>query len=146
MKLKMLVVAGLLAGLASVAYAGHDGDCNGHEGKGRDEGKQTEMFQKHQTELHDKLKLTAAQESAWEILQTKIKPEARDEKPSQAEFDKLTTPERIDRMQGMHKERQAHMETIGTATKDFYAQLNANQKKVFDENAFPRHMREHRPE
>jgi periplasmic protein CpxP/Spy len=140
MKLKMLLIAGLLAGLTNVAFAGYDGDCS-EEGRGWGEGKRAGMLQKHQAELHDKLKLSAEQETAWNSLQTKIKSEARNEKPNPAEFDKLTTPERIDRMQDIHKERQSRMESMGNATKDFYAQLDAEQKKVFDSNARPRRMR-----
>ena len=53
-----------------------------------------------------------------------------------AEFDKLTTPERIDKMRTLRAQRMtemnAAMDKRGDATKTFYAALNATQKKVFD--------------
>jgi Spy/CpxP family protein refolding chaperone len=56
--------------------------------------------------------------------------------PDRAEMDKLTTPERLDKMRAMHKERMAEMEASmdkrAEATKTFYAALSAEQKKTFD--------------
>jgi protein CpxP len=53
-----------------------------------------------------------------------------------AEMDKLTTPERIDKMQALHTERMnehaAMMKKHGDATKAFYAVLSPEQKKTFD--------------
>ena len=53
-----------------------------------------------------------------------------------ADMDKLTTPERIDKMQAMHAERMktmtAEMDKRGAATKTFYAVLSSEQKAVFD--------------
>jgi hypothetical protein len=47
-------------------------------------------------------------------------------------FAKLTTPERIDKMREMRGKRMAEMDRHAEATKAFYAQLNAEQKKTFD--------------
>jgi hypothetical protein len=44
----------------------------------------------------------------------------------------MTTPERLDRMQAMKAQRDAHMQQRAEATKAFYATLNAEQKLVFD--------------
>ena len=52
---------------------------------------------------------------------------------------KLTTPERIDKMQAHKAERDADMSQRAEATKAFYAQLSAEQKKVFDTET-ARHM------
>jgi Spy/CpxP family protein refolding chaperone len=56
--------------------------------------------------------------------------------PDRAEMDKLTTPERLDKMRAMHKERMATMEAAmdkrADATKTFYAVLSPEQKKTFD--------------
>ena len=53
-----------------------------------------------------------------------------------AEFDKLTTPERIDKMKAMRTERMAEMnaqmDKRGDATKAFYAALSSEQQKTFD--------------
>ena len=53
-----------------------------------------------------------------------------------ADMDKLTTPERIDKMRTLRAERMttmnAEMDKRGTATKAFYAVLSSEQKAVFD--------------
>jgi hypothetical protein len=53
-----------------------------------------------------------------------------------AEMDKLTTPERIDKMRALRQERMttmsAEMDKRGAATKAFYAVLSSEQKAVFD--------------
>ena len=53
-----------------------------------------------------------------------------------AEFDKLGTPERIDKMRAMHTQRMAamnaQMDKRGEATKILYAALSLGQQKVFD--------------
>jgi Spy/CpxP family protein refolding chaperone len=57
-------------------------------------------------------------------------------RPDRAEMDKLTTPERIDKMHALRTEHTAAMNAAmdkrEDATKAFYATLNAEQKKVFD--------------
>lgn len=88
--------------------------------------------------LHDKLKLRPDQESAWGSFAAALKPPAHpDPQTMHQEMAKLTTPERIDKMQAMHKERQAHFDTMATATKQFYGQLDAEQKKIFDKHMPP---------
>jgi len=60
-------------------------------------------------------------------------------RPDRAEIDKLTTPERIDKMKALHTQHMndmnAAMATRGEATKAFYATLTPEQQKVFDANA-----------
>jgi Spy/CpxP family protein refolding chaperone len=57
-------------------------------------------------------------------------------RPDRAEMDKLSTPERIDKMSSLHKEHMAAMDAAmekrGQATKTFYATLSPEQQKVFD--------------
>ena len=48
-------------------------------------------------------------------------------------FERLTTPERLDRMQAMQTERQNRMAARNQAIKQFYGQLSAEQQKVFDQ-------------
>jgi periplasmic protein CpxP/Spy len=88
--------------------------------------------------LKQKLQITPAQESAWTAFSSAMKP-ASMQRPDRAEFAKLTTPERIDRMRAMRTARQAEMDKRGDATKTFYAALTPEQKKVFDQAT----MREH---
>ena len=62
-----------------------------------------------------------------------MKPPAnRMQRPDRAEFERMTTPERIDRMRAMRAARQAEMDKRMDATKTFYATLNPVQKRVFD--------------
>jgi hypothetical protein len=44
----------------------------------------------------------------------------------------MTTPDRIDHMRALRTQRDAEMDRRADATKAFYAQLTAEQKKTFD--------------
>jgi Spy/CpxP family protein refolding chaperone len=93
---------------------------------------------KRAAELKAKLKITATQESAWATFTTSMKPPARlaDNRPDRTEMDKLTTPERIDKMKILRAqhmaERSSAMEKREEAVKTFYAVLNPEQQKIFD--------------
>jgi hypothetical protein len=64
-----------------------------------------------------------------------LKPGGNFRRTDRAEFARLTTPERIDRMRQRHSERMAEMDRRGEATKafSFYAGLSPQQQKVFDD-------------
>jgi periplasmic protein CpxP/Spy len=51
------------------------------------------------------------------------------------QFARMTTPERIDRMKQMRAQRQQQMDQRLDATKAFYAALNAQQQRTFDEQS-----------
>ncbi|MFI5447817.1 Spy/CpxP family protein refolding chaperone [Polaromonas sp. UC242_47] len=107
-----------------------------------DPAKMQARMAKRAAELKAKLAITPAQEGAWSAYTAAMKPAARDTsaRPDRAamraEFAKLTTPERIDKMRAMRTQRMAEMTAAmdkrGEATKTFYAALNADQKKIFD--------------
>ena len=99
--------------------------------------KMAEHRAKRQAELKAALKITPAQEGAWTQFSAAMQPPAAGQRPrmDRAEMEKLTTPQRIDRMQQLHAERDAHMKQRGDAVKAFYAQLSPEQQKVFDERA-----------
>ena len=109
----------------------------GMHGK-HDPAKRDAMFAKRSAELKTKLKITADQESAWTSFTTAMKPAARmdHQRMDRSEMEKLTTPERIDKMRAVHTqhmtERTAAMDKRSEATKTLYAALNAEQKKTFD--------------
>ncbi|MEJ8857176.1 Spy/CpxP family protein refolding chaperone [Variovorax robiniae] len=87
----------------------------------------------HLAALKAKLNLSAAQEGAWSTYTAATAPPARPpQRPDRAEFQKLTTPERIDRMQARQAERQAMFAKRADATKTFYAALSPEQQKTFD--------------
>jgi protein CpxP len=82
-------------------------------------------------ELKQKLAITPAQEGAWSAWTAGLQPTPH-QRPDRAEFERLTTPERIDRMRALRAQRNADMDKRMDATKSFYGVLSADQKKVFD--------------
>jgi Spy/CpxP family protein refolding chaperone len=106
-----------------------------------------QMRAKHQAELHDKLKITAAQEAGWKLFLDKTKPMPFDAaaRPSKEEYAKLTTPQRLDQKQEMMRKREAFAEQRIAATKEFYATLSPEQQKTFDAEfaKMERHRFEH---
>jgi protein CpxP len=106
-----------------------------HPSKEQMQAKMAEMYAKRQARLHDLLKLTAQQESAWANYQAAIKPAAMDGKrPEHKPFDKLTAPERLTLALDMTKKREAFLETRVKAVGAFYGQLNPAQQTLFDEH------------
>lgn len=87
---------------------------------------------KHKAELHDKLKLSAAQEPAWKTFTEAMMPEAMPPRPDRAAMDKMSAPERMEKMLAMSKEHEGKMETRLAALKTFYAVLTPEQKKILD--------------
>ncbi len=82
--------------------------------------------------LKETLQITPAQEGTWTAWTTSMQPPANWQRPDRSEFERLATPERIDRMRAMRTERMAMMDKRAEATKVFYATLNPIQKRVFD--------------
>ena len=153
--LNSLVLAGLLAtagasamaqgapaaGAVGPAAAGmHAGPHGDHMMGHRDPAKLQAWMAKHQAELKATLKITGAQEGAWTAYTAAMQPPAHmGERPTaeqRAEFDKLTTPQRIDKMRALRTQRMADMNAAmdkrGDATKAFYAVLSPEQQKTFD--------------
>ncbi len=157
---KRLLIAGLMAtiGFTAVAQnatsgtppAGHGGMQGMQHG---DSSKMQERMQTHRQEratqrlaaLKAKLKITTAQEGAWTTFSTAMKPPSnaaggmmgmRHDPKLKAEMDKLTTPERIDKMRALRQQRMtamnAEMDKRADATKAFYGTLSSEQKAVFD--------------
>jgi protein CpxP len=142
---KSLVVAGLLAGAGfSVLAQKPATDGSTMDGKPRmehrhmDSAKMAEMHAKHLAELKTKLKITAAQEPAWTTFTESMKPPARDAqtRPDRAELEKLSTPERLDKVRALRTQHmadmQAEMNKRDDAIKTFYNVLSPEQKKLFD--------------
>lgn len=87
---------------------------------------------RHLAQLHDKLKLSAAQEPAWKSFTEAIAPGQTPARPDRAAMEKLTAPERMEKMLEQSKERQTRMEGHLAALKTFYAVLTPEQKKIVD--------------
>ena len=114
---------------------GHHGDRMGRH----DPAQMQTRLAKRQADLKAQLKLTPTQEGAWTAFSASMQPPAygaRMTPEQRAEMDKLTTPERIDKMRALRSqhmaEMNASMDKRGDAVKTFYVELNADQKKVFD--------------
>ncbi len=94
-----------------------------------------QRMEQRMNRLHDVLKLTPEQEPAWKTYVGKMQP------PSPPAFDreawnKLTTPERMEKMQEQAAARQQRMSEHLAAVKEFYAVLTPEQKKIFDSHFF----------
>lgn len=86
-----------------------------------------------QAALKTELQLTPAQEPAWNAFIARTQTQARPARQGNREdWSKLTTPQRLDKMQAMKVERDTAMAQRVDAIKSFYASLNADQQKVFD--------------
>ena len=107
-------------------------------GHGRmDPAKMEAMRARHLADLKTRMKITPAQEGAWTTFSGAMKPPAHTmDRPDRATLDKLTTPERIDKMRELrakhHADRQAAMDQRDQAIKTLYATLTDEQKKVMD--------------
>ena len=109
-----------------------------HHDPAKWQAKMAQRRAKHEAELKAKLKLTPAQEGAWSSFTAAMQPPAdmghmgKDRGAMRAEFAKMTTPERIDKMRAVRDQRAANMDKRADATKTFYAALSPEQQKVFD--------------
>jgi hypothetical protein len=134
-----LIATALIAGLTGLALAQNTTAPTDSTRAGRME-KMREHKSEHKAERHtqrlaelkSKLNLQAAQEPAWNTFTQSMQHPARMVRPERASLEKMTTPERLDMMQAMKTQRDAHMQQRAEATKSFYATLNAEQKHVFD--------------
>jgi periplasmic protein CpxP/Spy len=134
-----LIAAALLAtfGLAANAQTPPPGPMSGDMPQHgmrehrMDPAKMQEHMAKRQAALKQKLQLTPAQDGAWNAWTAAMKP-GDFKRPDRGELEKLTTPERIDRMRAMRDQHLAQMDKRAEATKAFYASLTPEQKKTFD--------------
>lgn len=127
------IAAALAATALSLSATAMAQGKNEHEGpdhKARMEQRATRHAE-HQAQLKAALKLTPAQEAAWKDFVTGTAHPAP--KPEDhAAWAKLTTPERLEKMQARKAERDALMNQHIQATQRFYATLTPEQQKVFD--------------
>ena len=99
-----------------------------------DKTKQNTVFDKRIKELHDKLKLSSAQEPAWSEFVEKSKPEEELYKFDTSKLPNLPAPELLDRMLSLMKAKQQDMESRAEIVKSFYNTLSAQQQTIFDES------------
>ena len=86
-----------------------------------------------QAALKAKLNITTEQEPAWNAFMARTAPQPRSNHRSEREdWSKLTTPDRLDKMQAHQAERIAAMTSRIDATRSFYSALTPDQKQLFD--------------
>lgn len=140
---KQLIAAAVLAalGLAAVAQTPAGPPPGGGPGRYErmergDPAKMQERMKarkaQRQARLKETLRITPAQEGAWNAWTASMQRPANWKRPDRAEFERLATPERIDRMRALRTERTAMRDQRAEATKTFYAALDPTQKRVFD--------------
>lgn len=97
----------------------------------------TKRHAEHQAQLKSALKITASQEAAWNayVAGTAPTPLANEPGMAREDWNQLTTPQRLDKMQALRAERDAAMAKRIEAVKTFYAALTPEQQKVFDTQA-----------
>lgn len=117
-------------------HMAHRSDHGGHGNKPMSAERQERMAKKmaeRQNKLKQSLQITAAQEPAWNAFVASMAPPAKGmNRPSRDDMQKLSTPERLDRMQAMKAQRDQHMAARIEATKRFYSALTPEQQKRFD--------------
>ncbi|MGM9424631.1 Spy/CpxP family protein refolding chaperone [Hydrogenophaga sp. MI9] len=136
---RSLIVAAILAGIAGVSAtaiaqgAGPQASANGPRAE-----EMQKRHTDHQAKLKAALKITAAQEAAWKTFDaaTTPNPAAMPAPVAREDWAKLTTPQRMEKMQAFHAERDAVMTKRMDAVKTFYAALTPEQQKVFDAQSF----------
>jgi len=128
----MLIGFGATAALAQMPPVGAPGA--GEMGMHRpDPARMQVFFDKHMARLKTLLQLTSDQEGAWTAFKTAMMPPAAPpEMPKHEDLEKLTTPERIDRLHSLRVQHAQRMDAHEAAAKALYAALTPSQRKVFD--------------
>jgi hypothetical protein len=102
---------------------------------------------KRLSKMKAQLHLTSEQLPAWEEFSKSMNtsPEWFDGKNRDDAWTKLTTPERLEKMNAMHDKNiatmQAHMKQRSEAVLKFYNQLRTDQQKIFDVQATRMHSK-----
>lgn len=143
MKLKHTLIAGLVAGLSVVSVtaalaAPPDDGCAGGRAAwaGHPHGDMAAMAQQHLSKLKSELKLTSAQDSAWQAFSTQMTQSiaARQAaRKSQAE-PTGTAPERMGQHIEMLKQQLADMSAGQAALQDLYSVLSTDQRAIVDKH------------
>lgn len=123
---------GLLGTTAAVWSQPSDSHMGIKSGHHRSADHATAHTQRH-TELKAALKLTPAQETAWTAFMSSMqRPSHASDRLDRDEWARLTTPQRIEKMEALHNERQAASAKRLEGIKQFYALLTPEQQAIFD--------------
>jgi Spy/CpxP family protein refolding chaperone len=133
---KMLLAGMAIAALTASAFANSGGDCGYAEHgqmMGMNQERMEKWHEKHQAALHEKLKLTAQQETAWKKFSSSQPMLDKAARPDPAEMEKLNAPQRMEKGLEHMKAMEAKLTEHLAALKEFYAVLTPEQQKIFDQ-------------
>ncbi|NDY92814.1 Spy/CpxP family protein refolding chaperone [Ideonella livida] len=117
---------------------GHGGRHGGWDRDDREGRDPVARAEKHLGRLKTELKITAAQDKAWQAFSGTVGKQAATLKerqakaPDRAALAKLTAPERMAQHTEAMKQRVADMEVMNKAVKDLYAALTPEQRTTAD--------------
>jgi protein CpxP len=152
---KRALIAGLLAGSGILAASSFAMTAFGSEGNGGCEARHGKKIHtewqarraEHLSEMKQALELKPEQEAAWNAFASASRPENRfvdmDRQAIRGEFEKLNTPQRLDKMLAMAEAGRVKLAERAEAIKAFYAQLTPEQQSVFDAESMPDRHRDH---
>ncbi len=134
--LKMLLAGATIFAVSANVYARGGEDCDYMERGAMmrmNPERMEKMHEQHLSRLHEKLKLSAQQETAWKKFAAHEPMRGKMDRPDPDEMEKLNAPQRLEKalehMRTMEKNLTEHL----TALKEFYAVLTPQQQKTFDE-------------
>ena len=126
------IVVGMLGITTSALAEWGDHDCG--PGMRHDRGDMAQMRNLYQHALHDKLKLNADQEKAWQAFIAKSKEMRTHDRPNPKELASLNAPKRMEKMLEYRRDREKRMESMLASMKNFYGVLTPEQQKIFDDS------------
>lgn len=109
--------------------------AEGRHGHAVSQEKRAEFAARRAAKLHDELRITPAQENAWNAFVASMRPAPRGTRPDRAAPANLSAPQRLAQHIERQKQRTAAMEQRLGAVNSFYAVLTPEQRKTFDEKA-----------
>jgi len=124
------------AALGAAAGAAQAHGASGGASYGRGHGDPVASADQRLTRLKSDLKITAAQEPAWNAYAAQIKQHAGEMKAlhdARSGSAPATAPERIERQAQFAKQQQEHLERLAVLTKDLYGTLTPEQKTLADQ-------------
>lgn len=133
---KAFVIGATIIGLGATALPAVAEEAPQHQYAATkfDPVKMQERMDEHAQRLHDALKITPAQEGAWQAyLSARKSNMPQHDQIDRAAMKEMPAPQRMEKHIEMAKARITRMESNLAATKTFYAALTPEQQKLFDE-------------
>ena len=131
---KSIIIGLTVLGLGAGSFA-----AQAQEAKPDMHAKWGERAAMHQQKLHDLLKLTPSQDSAWASYTAAARSaHPRGERGERGAWKTMSAPQRMEKRIEMAKQHIGAMETQLAALNTFYSVLTPEQKKLFDANSIGR--------